>query len=56
MDFTEEVLRGIIQKSIQQGRLFDLIYSENGRKLWKSWPEKRFRKIVFEELKKFQRR
>jgi len=53
-DFPKEVLRGIIRKAIQEGKLFDLIFSEEGRRLWARYPEEQIRRMVKEELKKME--
>jgi len=34
MTFDEQVLRNIVRKSIQRGKLFELIFSKNGRRIW----------------------
>ena len=46
----ESTLRSIIRKAIQEGKLFELVFTDEGRRLWASWPEERMRKIVREEL------
>lgn len=45
-----KVLRGIIRKAIEEGKLFELLFTEDGRRLWKSYPEHQMKKMVQEEL------
>jgi hypothetical protein len=52
MKFDESVLRSIIRKAIQEQKLFELVFTDEGRRLWATWPEEQFRRIVKEELKK----
>lgn len=51
-NFDESVLRNIIKKAIQEQKLFELIFTEKGKRLWASWSEEKVRQIVKEELKK----
>jgi len=48
--FPEKVLDDIIEKAIQEGKLFSLIFSDEGKRLISRWPEeyvkKRVRKIL----------
>ncbi len=48
----EMMLREVIRHSIQEGKLFELVFGE-GRRLWKSWTEEKFRRMVLEELKRW---
>ena len=52
MNIDEQILRNIIRDAINQNKLFELVFTENGRRLWQSWPEERFRKIVLDILNK----
>jgi len=56
MTVDEKILRDIVKKAIDEGKLFDLVFTEDGRRLWKSWPEERFKRIVREEIRKSTRR
>ncbi|MHA1289278.1 MAG: hypothetical protein ACTSPB_17975 [Candidatus Thorarchaeota archaeon] len=44
--FDEKILEDIIERAIQEGKLFELLFTNNGRRLWSSWPEERMRKKV----------
>jgi hypothetical protein len=46
------MLTEIIRKAIAEGKLFELVFSENGKRLWSSWPEERFKEMVLKELKR----
>lgn len=52
MTWDERTLRDIVRKAIQEGKLFELVFTEQGRRLWSSWTEKKFREIVLEELRR----
>ena len=55
MTVDERTLRDIVRKAIDEGKLFDLVFTEDGRRLWKSWSEERFKRIVREEIRKSTR-
>ncbi|RLF05877.1 MAG: hypothetical protein DRJ64_05095 [Thermoprotei archaeon] len=42
----------IIERAIEEGKLFELLFTENGRRLWKNYPEKRVRKYVCDILRR----
>jgi len=44
--FDEQILEDIIERAIQEGKLFELLFTDSGRRLWSSWPEERMRKKV----------
>ena len=48
----EWFLQSIVRQAIKEGKLFELIFTENGRRLWKGWPEHKFKKLVLKELKR----
>ena len=35
--FPEACLERIIERAIEEGKLFELLFTENGRKLWEKW-------------------
>jgi len=35
--FPEACLERIIEWAIEEGKLFELLFTENGRKLWEKW-------------------
>ena len=47
--FDEDCLRDIIRKAIKNGKLFELIFTEDGQRLWSYHPN--FKKMVKQELK-----
>jgi hypothetical protein len=36
--------------AIEEGKLFELIFTEEGRKLWEKWGEDRIRELVMKKL------
>ncbi len=52
MTFDERVLRSIIRRAIWEGKLFELVFTNNGRILWSSWSDEKFKEIVQDELNK----
>ena len=48
--FPEACLERIIEKAIEEGKLFELLFTENGRKLWEKWGEDRIRALVMKKL------
>ena len=53
MSEDEKMLREVIRRSIQKGKLFELVFGE-GKRLWKSWTEEKFRRMVLEELERWK--
>jgi len=53
--FDEQVLEDIIEHAIQEGKLFELLFTDNGRRLWSSWSEDRMRKKVRAALRRHKR-
>ena len=49
--FPESVLESIIDRAIKEGKLFELLFTENGRRLWATWEEDTVKKLVREKLK-----
>ena len=48
--FPEACLERIIERAIEEGKLFELIFTEEGRKLWEKWGEDRIRALVMKKL------
>jgi len=51
VNWDEQVLRGLVRKAIWNGKLFELLFSDQGKRLLASYPEKKVKKIVQQELK-----
>ncbi len=51
-DFPEAVLKDIIRQAVKEGKLFELLFTEEGKRLWNSWPEERMKRFVLKELRK----
>jgi len=49
-DWPREILRDIIREAIEEGFLFELLFMERGRRLWKGYPEHQINRMVVEEL------
>ena len=54
-DFPEKTLEGIIKKAIKEGKLFELLFTEEGRRLWMGWPERRVKEMVQKALKRMEK-
>lgn len=52
MAWDEMVMREIIRKAIREGKLYELVFTDAGRRLWKTYPEDRFKRMVKEEISK----
>ena len=44
-------LKETIRKAIDQGKLFELVFTPKGRRLWANYPEKRVKEMVKSQLK-----
>jgi hypothetical protein len=55
MNIDEKILRDIISNAIQERKLFELIFTNEGRRIWENWPEEKVKKIVKELLKNKRR-
>ncbi len=51
-NFDESVLRDIIKKAINHGKLFELLFTDEGKRLWETWGEKRVKEMIQKELRK----
>lgn len=51
-DFIKETLREIVRSSIAHQKLFELVFSEEGRRLWAGIPEDQLKQIIKEELRR----
>jgi len=40
----------IIERAIEEGKLFELLFTEEGRKLWKGWREDQIRALIMRKL------
>ena len=49
--FPEACIEKIVEKAIEEGKLFELLFTEEGRKLWKGWGEDQIRALVMQKLK-----
>ena len=48
--FPEACIERIVEKAIEEGKLFELLFTEEGRKLWEKWGEDRIRALVMKKL------
>ena len=48
--FPEACLEWVIERAIEEGCLFELLFTEKGRQLWRGWSEERVRVLVFKKL------
>jgi len=48
--FPEACIERIVEKAIEEGKLFELLFTEEGRKLWEKWGEDRIRELVMKKL------
>jgi hypothetical protein len=48
--FPEMCLERIVERAIEEGKLFELLFTEKGRKLWQGWQEHQIRALVFKKL------
>jgi hypothetical protein len=46
----EQTMERIVERAIQEGKLFELLFTENGRRLWQAWGEERIRDLIFQKL------
>jgi hypothetical protein len=49
--FPEQIIEEIVERAIQEGKLFELLFTKNGRRLWQFWGEERIRDLIFKKLK-----
>jgi len=49
-------LERIVERAIEEGKLFELLFTEEGRKLWKIWGEDRVRTLILKKLNIKKRR
>ena len=48
--FPEACIERIVERAIEEGKLFELLFTEEGRKLWEKWGEERIRALVMQKL------
>jgi hypothetical protein len=44
--FPEACLEKIVERAIEEGKLFELLFTDEGKKLWEKWGEERMGVIV----------
>jgi len=49
--FPEQIIERIVERAIQEGKLFELLFTENGHHLWQFWGEEKIRDLIFQKLK-----
>lgn len=49
--FPEMCLERLVERAIEEGKLFELLFTEEGRRLWQGWREDQIRALVIEKLK-----
>jgi hypothetical protein len=57
--FPEACIERIVERAIEEGKLFELLFTEKGRRLWQGksgWSEDTIRALVMKKLKiKFEK-
>jgi len=48
--FPESCIERVVERAIEEGKLFELLFTEEGRKLWKGWREDQIRALVMKKL------
>jgi len=48
--FPEACIEKIVERAIEEGKLFELLFTEEGRRLWEKWGEDRIRELVMKKL------
>jgi len=48
--FIEQGFERVVERAIEEGKLFELLFTENGKRLWEWWGEDRVRDLVFKKL------
>ena len=48
--FPEACIEKIVERAIEEGKLFELLFTERGRQLWKGWREDQIRELVMKKL------
>jgi hypothetical protein len=49
--FPEACLERIVERAIEEGKLFELLFTEEGRRLWEWRGEDKMRDLVMKKLK-----
>jgi len=49
--FPEACIERVVERAIEENKLFELLFTEEGRKLWKGWREDQIRALVMQKLK-----
>jgi hypothetical protein len=50
--FPEACIEKIVDRAIEEGKLFELLFTEQGRQLWKGWREDQIKALVMQKLSK----
>ena len=54
--FPEACIERIVERAIEEGKLFELLFTEEGKRLWKGCREDQIRALVMQKLKiKFEK-
>jgi hypothetical protein len=48
--FPEACIEKIVECAIEEGKLFELLFTDEGKKLWERWGEDRIRALVMQKL------
>jgi predicted nucleotidyltransferase len=48
--FPEACIEKIVERAIEEGKLFELLFTDEGKKLWEKWGEDRIRALVMQKL------
>ena len=55
--FPEACIEKIVERAIEEGKLFELLFTKEGKRLWERWGEDRIRALVMQKLSvKFEKR
>jgi len=49
--FPEACIERVVERAIEEGKLFELLFTEEGKQLWKGWREDQIRALVMQKLK-----
>ncbi|MDK2800209.1 MAG: hypothetical protein PWQ70_1828 [Clostridiales bacterium] len=49
--FPESCIERVVERAIEEGKLFELLFTEEGRRLWQGWREDQIRALVMKKLK-----
>jgi hypothetical protein len=49
--FPEACIERVVERAIEEGKLFELLFTEEGKQLWKGWREDQIKALVMQKLK-----